>query len=509
MNFKVFICYRRSDSIVPTGRIYDHLIVPELFEEEIEVFEKAEVFRDLQNIEAGEVFPKVINDALTQSQVVLVVIGDKWLNIKDREGNCRLKNPKDWVRKEIEFALKGKDKGEKEVIPLLLDQTSMPKADDLDKSLKQLSVLNPIRIRYGDPDFKEDIKKTIAFIKRKLEELNDADSKRTLDDANNSESSNSIIPGLPGRRIFIFLTVSTALMLLRNWLTLTEKTSDIETVEIVKINPAGDITNRYRKQIPIFLESLGNGINLELVNIPQGVFWMGATNKEEGFLKDEEPQHKVTISNPFWMSKYAITQRQWKTVASLQKVNIELNPDPSKFKGDERPVERVSWYEAIEFCHRLTKQTGHLYRLPSESEWEYACRGNTKTPFYFGPIVIPTLANYNSNFAYANGPTGGYRRKTIQSGLFPPNTFGLYDMHGNVWEWCLDHEHNNYRRAPADGSAWIVNGNITHRIARGGSWISHPKKCRAAARAIFGVNAQSEYIGFRIVSTDQALSLQS
>jgi formylglycine-generating enzyme required for sulfatase activity len=165
-------------------------------------------------------------------------------------------------------------------------------------------------------------------------------------------------------------------------------------------------------------------------------------------MSDEGPQHRVTIQS-FWMGKYPITQRQWQAV---------MGENPSYFKGDNRPVENVSWEDVVAFCQRLSEKTGKTYRLPSEAEWEYACRAGTTTPFYFGETITTDLVNYHGEYPYAAAPEGVYREETTEVGIFPPNAFGLYDMHGNVWEWCADPWHDNYNGAPTDGSVWQEGG---------------------------------------------------
>ncbi len=182
---------------------------------------------------------------------------------------------------------------------------------------------------------------------------------------------------------------------------------------------------------------------------------MGSPAHEAESSNDESPQHEVTVP-PFFMGKYPITQAQWRVVATLPQINHELDPDPSRFKEDDRPVEKISWYESVEFCDRLSKHTKQHYRLPSEAEWEYACRAGTTTPFHFGETITPELANYKGNYTYASAPEGEYREETTQVGSFNlANRFGLYDMHGNVWEWCADHWQGGYEGSPTDGSAWI------------------------------------------------------
>jgi formylglycine-generating enzyme required for sulfatase activity len=160
----------------------------------------------------------------------------------------------------------------------------------------------------------------------------------------------------------------------------------------------------------------------------------------------------------------------------------------------------VKWTEAVEFCERLSKLTGKDYRLPSESEWEYACRAGTTTPFYFGETITPELVNCDGNSAYGKSPKGEYREETTPVGQFPPNAFGLYDMHGNVFEWCQDVYHDNYNGAPTDGSAWEID-DINQRVYRGGSWYFSSRWCRSAYRINFiSDEAGDSSIGFRLVS---------
>jgi formylglycine-generating enzyme required for sulfatase activity len=231
--------------------------------------------------------------------------------------------------------------------------------------------------------------------------------------------------------------------------------------EIVIVNAKGEIIQREQKQAQYEIEDLGNGVTLEMVSIPRGTFMMGSPKTEKERSGSEGPQHRVTIQ-PFWMGKYPITQRQWQAV---------MGNNPSKFKGDNRPVEMVSWHDVVEFCQRLSEKTGKTYRLPSEAEWEYACRAGTTTPFYFGETITTDLVNYDGDYPYAAGPKGIYRKQTTEVGIFPPNAFGLYDMHGNVWEWCADPCHDNYQGAPTDGSVW-QEGKSSLFVLRGGSWVT-------------------------------------
>jgi formylglycine-generating enzyme required for sulfatase activity len=282
--------------------------------------------------------------------------------------------------------------------------------------------------------------------------------------------------------------------------------------DVVTVNAKGQEVKREKGQAEYFTEDLGNGVILEMVNIPDGTFLMGTENEEierlvqkfkwDGFRR-EKPQHQVTLKS-FFMGKYAVTQAQWRRVAALPKVNRDLEADPSKFKGDNRPVERVSWYDAVEFCSRLSKHTKKEYRLPSEAEWEYACRAGTKTPFHFGETITSELANYAGTKTYASEPKGEYRKQTTEVGSLSPNGFGLYDMHGNVWEWCQDDWHDSYEGAPTDGSPWFVKNNKLEEktqlaVLRGGSWFNSPNFCRSAFRNFFNRDNHYKPFGFRVV----------
>jgi len=273
-----------------------------------------------------------------------------------------------------------------------------------------------------------------------------------------------------------------------------------------------ELIRKPRQRAYHFKEDLGNGVQLEMVAIPEGSFLMGSPKDEPGWHSSQSPQHRVTVES-FLMGKYPVTQAQWRAVAALPQVHRELKPDPSYFKGADRPVECVSWYDAVEFCARLTQKTGWQYRLPSEAEWEYACRAGSTTPFHFGETITTDLANYRGTDwdiggtvykgSYGQGSKGIYRKKTTDVGSFKvANDFGLYDMHGNVWEWCADSWHSNYEGAPTDGSVWEdENDNENQsRLLRGGSWLNNPKDCRSAYRDGYAPGVTHvDTFGFRVV----------
>ncbi len=255
---------------------------------------------------------------------------------------------------------------------------------------------------------------------------------------------------------------------------------------------------RYRRTNKSYTEDLGDGVTLTLMLIPEGVFVMGAPEDEPESVAVERPQQTVRVSQ-FLMGCSTVTQAQWRVVAGYDRINKELNPDPSDFKGNNRPVEKVSWDDAQEFCQRLSAKTGKDYRLPSEAQWEYACRAGTTTPFHYGETLTTELANYDGNSSYNNGSKGQYRKEPTEVGSFPANDWGLYDMHGNVWEWCEDDYHDNYTDVPKDGSAWVESDRtMTNRVLRGGSWDHYPVDCRSACRNDLSHIYLYSFVGFRV-----------
>ncbi|MDJ0733305.1 MAG: SUMF1/EgtB/PvdO family nonheme iron enzyme [Nostocaceae cyanobacterium] len=268
------------------------------------------------------------------------------------------------------------------------------------------------------------------------------------------------------------------------------KTANQFSFDIITVNAKGETTNTRPGKAEFFAEDLGNGVILEMVAIPGGNFTMGSPEDEPESMDNERPQHQVTIQ-PFFMGKFPVTQEQYEAI---------MGNNPSYFKGKKRPVECVSWDDAVEFCARISKRTGKSYRLPSEAEWEYACRAGTTTPFSFGDTITTDLANYNGKYTYGLAPKGQYREQTTDVASFPANGFGLYDMHGNVWEWCEDSWHNNYQAAPVDGSAWISKSDNDYHVLRGGSWFNNPEVCRSASRFIDAWARRDDYfnVGFRV-----------
>jgi formylglycine-generating enzyme required for sulfatase activity len=279
----------------------------------------------------------------------------------------------------------------------------------------------------------------------------------------------------------------------------------LEQIEVVTVNKFGEIIQRQQRIARYFTEDLGNGVKLEMAAIPGGTFMMGSPENEEGRKDRESPQHDVSVPS-FFMGKYPVTQAQYQAI---------MDSNPSRFTGSNRltgiglsnrPVENVRWYDAVAFCKKLSQRAGRNYRLPSEAEWEYACRAGTTTPFHFGETITTDLANYYGQLTYGQGAKGVYRRETTEVGSFGvANNFGLYDMHGNVWEWCQDNWHSNYEGAPIDGSAWLgIEKNTNTRLLRGGSWSFNPANCRSASRNHSTLDYNYYYFGFRVVCSGAA-----
>lgn len=287
---------------------------------------------------------------------------------------------------------------------------------------------------------------------------------------------------------------------------------------------------RWRGRTQVFYEELGNGERLPMIRIPAGTFQMGSPEEESRRDANEGPVRAVALGE-FLMARTPITQAQWRVVAQWQprdgeQWGRELSPAPSHFQAelarmlegesntDNRPVEQVSWFDALEFCSRLSQRTGRTYTLPSEAQWEYAGRAGTTSPFSFGETIITELVNYRGTAPYADALEGEDRQQTTPVGLFPANAWGLHDMHGNVWEWCTDHWHEDYDGAPRDASAWLdprerkkatkkgpkIQPDNAERVVRGGAWSDPAVDCRSACRYLLSPGVSEEIItGFRVV----------
>ena len=270
-----------------------------------------------------------------------------------------------------------------------------------------------------------------------------------------------------------------------------EKKYLIEEYEVVFVDKTGGVIRCQKCQCKTYVEDLGDGVVLEMVELPAGIFRMGTIGF--GGYDDERPSRQVRVSQ-FLMGKYPVTQQQWKTVVKKDR--------SYRSRGQNQPVDRMSWKDADEFCKRLSRKVGKLYRLPSEAEWEYACRAGTGTPFHYGETITTEIANYVGEHTFQMEPKGIYRHKTMDVGSFPPNSFGLYDMHGGVWEWCADDWHDDYSGAPPDGSVWKNRDGLEYKVMRGGSWHEPPQNCQSTTRLRMKENEAEDYFGFRVALTN-------
>jgi formylglycine-generating enzyme required for sulfatase activity len=241
--------------------------------------------------------------------------------------------------------------------------------------------------------------------------------------------------------------------------------------------------------------SLPQNVILEMVEIPAGSFLMGSSDREPEKRENETPQHEVNLQT-FYLGKFPITQAQWLAV-------MKSLPNISEgFHGEKLPIVNVWLEKAIEFCTRLADLTGEKFRLPTEAEWEYACRAGTTTAFSFGETLTTDLANFNGEQPFGQTPKGEFRKCLTSVRFFNiANAFGLYDMHGNVWEWCADIWHENYVGAPNDGSAWLNDGDQGYCVQRGGSWIDRASNCRSTFRVGDIAHNNDNIVGLRVCLT--------
>jgi formylglycine-generating enzyme required for sulfatase activity len=286
--------------------------------------------------------------------------------------------------------------------------------------------------------------------------------------------------------------------------------------DVIALNPNGAIRERTTGNALCYLEGLGNGVTLDMVRIPSGQFLMGTSFDEATLVQAEHvrdsgedfaqfwhegPPHTVTVQT-FYMGMFEVTQAQWRAVAKLPRINVDLPDDPSYFKGDKRPVESTSWRQTVEFCDRLSVATQRHYRLPTEAEWEYACRAGSATAYCYGNAITTEYSNYNGVYPYGSVGWGVHLGETTPVGVFgAPNAFGLYDMHGNVAELCADPWHDTYKGAPSDARIWTEGGNDYIHPVRGGCLFSTPPCLRAASRSqCYNPDNPCYRDGFRVVA---------
>jgi formylglycine-generating enzyme required for sulfatase activity len=281
-------------------------------------------------------------------------------------------------------------------------------------------------------------------------------------------------------------------------------------IELIHAAPPADATG---KEATPNSKVITNSIGMKLVLIPAGKFLMGSP-ADEAEREEGEVQHEVTITRPFYMGMYPVTQREYEQLMGemlKKKPWWRAHFTEAKGGGADHPMENINWERMMDFITKLTalpeeKGAGRVYRLPTEAEWEYACRAGTTTPFYFGSSLTSNEANFNGNFPYGSADKGPYLRKSTKVGSYPPNAYGLYDMHGNVFQWCSDwYDKDYYRKSPKEDPKGPANGVVDtgyknfYRVIRGGSWLDEGRACRAAYR--FRAMPSDAYmiVGFRVV----------
>jgi formylglycine-generating enzyme required for sulfatase activity len=526
MSNRIFISYRREDRAGSAGRIYDQLAAH---------FGPGNIFMDVDDIDPGVDFVESIENAISQTNVLVVIIGPAWLGVADAEGNRRLENPEDFVRIEITAALKRNIR----VIPVLIDRATMPRSTDLPDDLKLLARRNAIKINHSS--FRSDAQRLIGGLERAIEqaesehlvkqkgtariaqsETRAAEAQPEKETTKEQPTENEIpstSPKVSGKKRLIQVAASAAMgiavLTVAGWFIFSSPKDTIqpvapqepiastevlpqppqkshqgsiksknveEMVSVKKQSVAPEIpevstevrleAERNHKQGDMMIDKV---TGMQFVYIPQGCFQMGSSNVGA----HEQPVHEVCLDG-YWMGKHEVAQGQWRKV---------MDGNPAHFqKGDDYPVEMVSWNDVQEFISELNKKSGKQFRLPTEAEWEYACKAKGNDT-YCGGENINYLAWYSVNSISTGSHPVGTKQK---------NDFGLFDMTGNVWEWCQDwFEENYYRNSPRNNPQGPASG--SNRVYRGGSWDNGAGYARSAFRYCDAPDQRWSNLGFRLV----------
>jgi formylglycine-generating enzyme required for sulfatase activity len=506
----VFLSYRREDSRHQIGRLYDGLVAH---------FGLEQVFKDVDSIPLGWDFREVLTERVAGCEAFLAVIGDSWLSVVGKSGMRRLDDPADSVRIEIEAALSRKIL----VIPVLVGNCSIPQAEELPESLRGLSFRNGLSVR-PDPDFHNDMDRLIHGIKDGVSALRARGPETQRPEARKTANKTSLDPrdvhpkrpekqtpppispmrldkggsstvgagaarppnGRPWRvglaALAVVVAVVASVIVIPQLGPPTDRTKQGEMTQPPQSVVKPEDLPKGQRSVPSDPPKLiTNTIGMKLALIPAGEFLMGSPDDDKDAAANEKPQRRMGVKRPFYLGVTEVTQGQYKAVTG---------ENPSHFRGsDDLPVETVSWNNVIAFCDKLSEREGLKpyyrfgvtqqsggdgYRLPTEAEWEYACRGGNTTRYSFGDDAASL-----GDFAWFSGNSGP-DPKTHPVGQKRPNGFDLYDMQGNVWEWCED---------VFDGS---------DRVVRGGSWLFPADWCRAACRGGYAPADTGNSLGFRL-----------
>ena len=457
---RIFISYRRQDSKYQARSIHA------AFAREAGA---ENVFMDVDSIPPGANFRKILKDWVDQCEVLLALIGPEWIDVRDSAtGQRRLENASDFVRIEIGEALRR----DIPVVPVLLDGAALPRADQLPEDLRELCDRQAVLVEYRT--FDADVERLI----------------RKLRLGASSVPVSQPMPAPPANdgRIAIDAAI------------VTEAANG-------RMLPGNGKSEWFKD----------HQLGPEMVVIPKGQFVMGSPAGEGDRQDAEGPQHAVAIKAPFALGRFAVTLAEFG--AFVEATGRAIPDEMYTFENDKwetrkgrsfrnpgfaqtprHPVVGVNWDDADAYCQWLSGRTGKVYRLASEAEWEYACRAGSSTPFWWGASISTDEANYHGNYTYDGGKKGQYRKATLPVESFKPNPWGLYQVHGNVWEWCADSWHENYRGAPEDGSAGWVEMRLGAFCAAAPGLTSRGISVRPRASGTSQRTALN-YAGFRVART--------
>ena len=468
---KIFINYRRVESLNQA----QHLKT--LFDG---AFGAKRVFLDVRGIDGGENWLQTLERQVAACDAMVVLIGKEWTNLKDEHGNRRLDDPHDKVRFEISQALLRN----LPIVPVSIDGAAIPKAAQLPDSLMQLALIQAMPLR-GE-SFTQDAAAIIERLRVLLAKLRQHGIPMW------SAGFGFLAALAAGVAIGPMILNQLGLPMLGVRLTIAQKERDEARREAASANVK--IRDLEARSTPA--AAAGRTIQdcsdcPEMVVVPAGKFMMGSVNGNA----NERPVHEVTIPQPFAAGKYEVTFAEWEACVAGGGCTSNKSPADMGWGKGRRPVIDVTWNDAKEYVSWLSRKTGQSYRLLTEAEWEYAARARSTSAYAWGD-------NIGTGNANCNGCRSQWDNKqTAPVGSFAPNAFGLYDMHGNVWEWCEDNWHNDYTgNPPADGSVWR-GGDDSLRVVRGGSWSSIPRSLRSAFRYGYHPDLRIDFIGFRVART--------
>jgi formylglycine-generating enzyme required for sulfatase activity len=505
---KIAISYRRTDSDI-AGRIFDRLV---------QRYGKDSVFRDIDNIPFGIDFREGVNDALRGTDALIAIVGPNWRGRGER-GKARINDANDPVRIEVETALQRNIL----VIPALVGGARMPEPTDLPDSLQDFSFCNAANIDSGR-NFDTDVERLMRSMDRLLagKETRGEEATATATGIASLIGSWKRIVGkervaervkAPLHRmalIGIWLGV-VAIGTVGIWAVFRLPTSilpaadDVPTPvrELAGEVPLSPERERALKPKDAFREC---ATCREMVVVSAGSFTMGSPLSEAGRSDNEGPPHVVTFARPFAVGRFAVTFDEWDACVADGGCNGYKPSDQGWGRG-QRPVTNVSWDDAKKYAAWLSRKTGKTYRLLSEAEREYVTRAGTTTPFWWGSSISKNQANYDYSYSYGDAESeslpklqGKMEAGPVDS--FQPNPWGLYQVHGNVWEWVEDCWNESYQDAPSDGSVWTSSGDCRRRVLRGGSWSSYPQHLRSASRqGRDRTDLRDRHTGFRVGRT--------